>query len=125
MEKELNISPSDHTPEVNFNAESGNLIMKGRSMPEDIAGFFNPISEWLREYITKPAKETTLQLFFEYYNSSTARRVTEMIFDMEQLLDSGKKAKVIWQHKAGDVVMKENGEEIGSVVDVPFEIEEV
>ena len=125
MEKELNISATDHTPEVAFNAESGLLSMKGRSMPEDIAGFFNPISDWLKEYISNPAQRTVLELYFEYYNSSTARRVTEMIFDLEQLIENGKEAKVIWQHKAGDVVMQENGEEIGSVVDLPFETQEV
>ena len=125
MEKELSIHATDHTPEVNFNAESGQLSMTGRSMPENIAPFFNPISEWLNEYITNPAENTELRFYFEYYNSSTARYITEMIFEMEQLIQLDKKVKVVWQFKAGDVIMKENGEEIRSVVDLPFEIEEI
>ena len=84
-----------------------------------------PISKWLKEYIQNPANQTTLQIYFEYYNSSTARRVTEMIFDLENISGMGKKVRVVWQYKSGDVVMMENGEEIGSIVDLPFDVEEI
>ena len=121
--EELKIERTDHTPEVHFEA-GGKLSMLGRSFPEDIAAFFDPIAQWMEEYVQGSPEETNFELFFEYYNSSTARRITEMIFELENLHQDGKKVTVTWYYKAGDIIMKENGEEIKSVVDLPFEIAE-
>ena len=125
MQNELKISSTGFTPEVNLNASSGQLLFEGRSMPEDIAGFFDPISDWIKEYTDSPQENTELKIYFEYYNSSTARRMTEIIFDLEHLQEKGKEVKVIWCYKSGDLIMKENGEEIQSVIEVPFVLEEV
>ena len=125
MEKELKIAPSEFSPEVDFNADTGILSIQGRSMPEDIGTFFNPISGWVHEYIENACDLTEFRIFFEYYNSSTARRITEIIFDLEQLLEKEKKVKVVWSYKSDDQIMKENGEEISSVVELPFELNAV
>ena len=125
MQNELKISSSEFTPEINLNAETGNLLFQGRSMPEDIAGFFDPISDWIKSYIENPKEKTELTIFYEYYNSSTARRMTEIIFDLEILQERGHEVKVIWCYKSGDMIMKENGEEIQSVIEVPFELQQI
>ena len=124
MQNELKISATEYTPEIDFNANTGSFIIKGKSMPEDVGGFFNPIFEWVREYVNNAASKTELKIFFDYYNSSTARRITELIFDLEQLAEKGKDVKVIWCYKSGDLIMKENGEEIKGVIDIPFELME-
>lgn len=124
MEKELKIDGGEFTPDVHFSAETGKLSFGGRSMPENVGAFFNPLIEWVKEYVSSPAENTTLEIFFEYYNSSTARRLTELIYELEALKEAGKNVKVLWLYKAGDVVMKENGEEIQSVVDLDFELKE-
>lgn len=125
MLKELKLNPTEYTPEVSFDPGSGQLSISGRSMPEDIGGFFNPLQEWIGSYVRNPNDSTQLRIYFEYYNSSTARRLTEIIFELEQLLDKGKRVKVIWCYKKGDSVMKENGEEIRDVIEIPFELEEI
>ena len=125
MMNELKISSTEFTPEVNFNAQSGQLSMNGRSMPENIAEFFDPISEWVGNYLKEAREHTKFEIYFDYYSSTTARRITEIIFDLELLAESGKKVNVVWKYAKGDLIMKENGNEIKSVVSIPFEIEEV
>lgn len=125
MQKELKIEPSEFSPEVDFNADTGILSIQGRSMPEDIGSFFDPISGWVHEYINNASDLTEFRIFFEYYNSSTARRITEIIFDLEQLIEKGKQVKVVWSFKSDDQIMKENGEEISSVISLPFELKAV
>jgi hypothetical protein len=122
--EELKLEKTEMTPEVHLSLD-GKLLIQGRSYPEDVGAFFDPISEWMSAYADQAEELTELKVFFEYYNSSTARRITEMIFGLEEILDLGKKVKVIWCYKTGDVIMKENGEEIKSVVQIPFEILEV
>ncbi|HAW52648.1 MAG TPA: hypothetical protein DCX54_10035 [Flavobacteriales bacterium] len=122
--EDLKRDKTEMTPEVNLSL-GGKLLIQGRSFPEDVGAFFDPISEWIESYTEQAAESTELKVFFEYYNSSTARRITELIFGLEEIIDLGKNVKVIWCYKAGDVIMKENGEEIKSVVQLPFEIREV
>ena len=122
--EELKRDKTEMTPEVHLGLD-GKLLIQGRSFPEDVGAFFDPISQWMEEYIEQAGESTELKVFFEYYNSSTARRITELIFGLEEILDREKNVKVIWCYKSGDQIMKENGEEIKSVVQVPFEILEV
>ncbi len=125
MQNELKINASDYSPEVYLNAQEGILSISGRSMPEDVGSFFDPIFDWVDEYLKNPREMTILNIFFEYYNSSTARKITEIIFELEELLKTGKDVKVTWKYKSDDLIMKENGEEISSVVELPFELESV
>jgi len=125
MQKELKIDSSEFSPEIDFNADTGNLSIQGRSMPEDVGSFFSPVSDWVHEYIENASDKTEFRIFFEYYNSSTARKITEIIFDLENLVEKGKSVKVVWSYKTDDQLMKENGEEISSVVDLPFELKAV
>ena len=122
--EDLNLEKSKMTPEIKLES-NGMLSIMGRSLPEDVAAFYDPVSQWLQEYSKRPAKQTSLKLFFEYYNSSTARRITEIIFDLEDLMNNGHEVKVIWCYKKGDSIMKENGEEIKSVSQLAFELEEI
>lgn len=121
--EELKLEQSEHTPEVHLDP-SGKLLIQGRSFPEDIGAFFDPIAQWMEEYAQEPSTETEFRVFFEYYNSSTARRITELIFELENLHEEGKTVRVTWCYKPGDIIMKENGEEIKSVVNLPFELME-
>ncbi|MEQ8323973.1 MAG: DUF1987 domain-containing protein [Vicingaceae bacterium] len=121
--EDLILEKTEHTPEVSLKS-SGTLAIKGRSFPEDVGAFFDPITQWMEWYVGQPANNTEFSIYFDYYNSSTARRITELIFELENIQDNGKAVKVIWYYKPGDVIMQENGEEIKSVVNLPFELKE-
>ena len=122
--EELKLEKTDMTPEVDLNS-NGKLLIQGRSFPEDVGAFYDPISSWMATYVQEASSPTELKVYFEYYNSSTARRITELIFELEELMDRGKEVKVIWCYKTGDAIMKDNGEEIKSVVEIPFELKEI
>lgn len=124
MEKELKIASTNFTPQVDLNSETGILSFTGKCMPEDVGVYFDPIFNWIRSYVQNPNNITELRIFFEYYNSSTARKMTEVIFDLEQIISKGKSVKVIWYYQSGDIIMKDNGEEIKSVTEIPFELKE-
>jgi hypothetical protein len=53
----LEISPTDDSPEINFNPDSGIFELKGKSLPEDVSSFYNPVIEWLEEYAKNPAEK--------------------------------------------------------------------
>lgn len=70
--RELFIEPGDKTPQVDFNPFSGELILSGRSIPENAAGFYENLTVWIDEYTKKPRLTTNLRLNLDYFNSSSS-----------------------------------------------------
>jgi hypothetical protein len=124
MLKDLKIPATHETPKVEFIASRGQLTIEGESLAEDIRSFYAPLQEWLSQYAKEPAELTELHFNLEYYNSSTARQIMEIIFILEEIKNK-QAVKVIWTYQKDDLLMKENGEEIQSIVDVPFELKQV
>jgi len=60
----------------------------------------------------------------EYFNSSSARQVMEIIILLEKIQTNGHKVKVIWLYEEGDEMSQERGEEIKVVSKLPFDIVE-
>lgn len=69
--KSINIDGSKNTPKIDFNNLTGELTLQGRSFPENTARVYQPLLDWIREYIRTPCQITNLHLKLEYFNSST------------------------------------------------------
>jgi hypothetical protein len=77
--KNLLIEGTAKTPLVDFNHLSGELIMSGRSIPENAAKVFEPILDWIREYIKSPRRTTNLRLNLDYFNTATSIWLAKII----------------------------------------------
>jgi len=122
MLKKIDIKPTDDLPGVIFDPIKNLFIIFGRILPEDGRIFFNPILDWVAEYVKSPNEYTELHFKLDYYNSSTARMLTKLIVELEKILETGKKVKVVWEYAADDEVIKERGEELKSISYLPFEL---
>ncbi len=83
MEK-LYIAETPKTPRIECNPD-GNIIITGRSLPEDAAGFYFPVVEWLSDYYRSPATITNLLLDVDYINSASASMLSKLCFVLERL----------------------------------------
>jgi hypothetical protein len=45
--EQLVIDGSAKTPSIDFNFETGTLMLKGRSIPENSIEFYKPLNDWL------------------------------------------------------------------------------
>ena len=111
--KPLLIDGDEITPKVNFNADTGVLFIGGLAIPEDVRSMFEPLKEWIKEYVKEPKPATELQMFFEYLNTAA----TKMVFDIGNTLshlhaDENCRVKVVWKYMRGDIEMYELGEEM-------------
>ena len=110
------------TPEINFNAESGQLLIKGMSRPEDVLSFYKPVFEWINEYLKNPRKSTILNFKLKYHNSASAKIVCRIINLFDPLYKSGGDIKVNWYYAESDEDIFEAGEDYKSLTEVPFEL---
>ncbi len=107
----LLIEKTNSTPYINFNAVSGVLQIKGESFPENAAKFYNPVMEWLREYLDCTSEQTTLDFEIVYFNSSTSK-IFMTIFDvLDEEVKNGKKIVVNWRCDGENETAIECGEE--------------
>lgn len=73
------IEPTDKTPLIDFNHVTGELILSGRSIPENAAKIYEPLLNWTLEYVNNAKTNTNLRLNFEYFNTSTSLWITKII----------------------------------------------
>lgn len=73
------IEGSAKTPQVDFNRLSGELILFGRSIPENAAKLYEPLLAWINEYINSPRPTTNLRLNLEYFNTASMLWVSKIV----------------------------------------------
>ena len=117
----LSISPTPKTPEIVFNA-GGQLVIKGRSIPENSIDFFKPVYDWLDSYSTKPSAETVFEVKLEYFNTSSSKCLLDIFRRLENLSKTGAAVKINWFYETDDEDMQEAGEDYKSILNMPFNI---
>jgi len=110
------------TPYVELDANNGVFKIAGKSFPEDVLLFYTPIRNWISEYCDNPNEQTEFIFDLEYFNSATARIIIKILLNLEEIMNMNKSIHVFWHYKKGDEVMRERGEEIKSVILLPFEL---
>jgi hypothetical protein len=117
--EELRISATKNTPEIILNPE-GTIRIKGRSIHENVTEFFEPIEDWISEYITVPADVTSVDLNLEYFNSASAKVFIHILQKITYVTLKHKKFIFNWYYEDGDDDILERGEYFASVLDVKF-----
>ena len=70
--KNLYLEPTLKTPQIDLNCVNGELIISGRSIPENAAELYEVVIKWIHEYIADPKPITNLRLNLEYFNTSSS-----------------------------------------------------
>ncbi|MDC0338045.1 DUF1987 domain-containing protein [Flavobacteriales bacterium] len=115
------IEQTSKTPRVDFNAQTGFMLIAGISIPENTVDFYRILISWINEYALSPLPETTLILKLEYFNTSSS----VVLLDMFKILSKVKGAKVHWYYESDDVEMEEVGEDYANMIDISFKLIEV
>jgi hypothetical protein len=119
--EDLFIKKTFNSPEVEFIADTGELSMEGRSIPEDPGEFFERLIKWINEYFLNPAEKTVLSIKLEYINSGSSKYMLELLRILKINNDAGKDLKVKWYFEEGDESIQELGQHYEQTIRIPFE----
>jgi hypothetical protein len=64
--------PTDKTPQIDFNRITGELILSGKSISENPTDIYEPVYNWVTNYIKNPRQTTNLRLNLEYFNTASS-----------------------------------------------------
>jgi hypothetical protein len=101
----LIIESTINTPTIKFGTD-GRLLMEGRSLPENVAKFYQPLVEWAAVLTAEVVK---MDINLEYINSASAKKILELL----KVLDANNNIKdfiVIWHYEKDDEDVLENGQ---------------
>lgn len=122
----LKLEGSPKTPTVSFDASTGKLELKGRSIPENSIEFYNPLYDWIDAYAKNPQPETSLNIVLEYFNTSSSKCILDLFKKAENLNGGGKtKVVVYWHYEEDDEDMLEAGEDYQAILTLPFKMVQV
>jgi len=68
----LIIEQTAKTPLIDLNQLTGELILSGKSIPENAAKVYEPVFKWVTEYILNARPTTNLRLNLEYFNTASS-----------------------------------------------------
>lgn len=77
--KKLYIEQGIKTPQIDFNNFSGELILSGKSIPENAAQLYEKVLFWVKEYIKIPKLTTNLRINLEYFNTASVIWISKIV----------------------------------------------
>jgi hypothetical protein len=125
MMENLQLEASAKTPEVLFDSANGQLLLKGRSIPENSIEFYKPLNDWIDAYAESPKDTTTIEVKLEYFNTSSSKCILDLFKKLEKIGASGSQVTVNWYFEEDDEDMEEAGEDYQAIIKLPFKMIEV
>jgi hypothetical protein len=117
----MKIKGTDDTPSVILDKESEIFEISGRSLPEDVTTFYEPILNWLDEYAENPNSKTVFTFKLVYFNTASSKLLLDILMKLEEMYENGNDIMIKWYYPEDDEDMEEAGEEYSDIVDIPFE----
>lgn len=108
------------TPDVILDRDKNKFYFAGRSLSENPVEFYLPLVRWFDQYLEQPVEKTVVEFQFEYYNSSSARILANILGKLENLHKSGSRVEIHWYYKVNDKDMLESGQRYAEAFALPF-----
>jgi hypothetical protein len=117
----IKIQGTEDTPKIILDAENDIMEISGRSLPEDVSSFYEPVLNWLNEYAENPKKKTVFNFKLTYFNTASSKLLLDILMKLEEMHEKDNEVLIRWHYPEDDEDMAEAGEEYADIVDVPFE----
>ena len=118
----LKIESTEDNPQIVMDRESNILEISGRSLPEDVNTFYEPMMSWIEEYAKDPLDITVFNFKLTYFNTASSKIILDILTQFEEMIEEGHQVMVRWHYPEEDEDMMEAGEEYSEMIDVPFEM---
>jgi len=106
---------------ITLSKEKGIFEISGKSMPEDVVFFYQPVLEWMDAYKADPLEKTVFDFKLIYFNTASSKLILDLLMYLEEIQEKGNEVLVRWHSLKSDEDMHEAGEEYADMTDLKFE----
>jgi hypothetical protein len=110
--------PSKRTPWIIL--EPGKIFIMGRSVTENPGELYRPVHDWITKYTQNYTGATTIEVGFEYINSSSTKWIFTILKEVAKLKYVIPDIRITWYYERGDEDMIELGYILRSLVECPL-----
>ena len=122
----INIEGTPKTPTISFDANTGVIEIRGRSIPENSIEFYKPLVDWLDKFADVAQGVVNVNIQLEYFNTSSSKCILDVFKKLENLQNKNRAEVVInWYYEEDDEDMLEAGEDYQSILKIPFNMVEM
>ena len=118
----LILKGTEDTPSITLDVIANHYEISGRSLPEDVVVFYQPVMNWINLYSEKPGEEMIWKFQLEYFNTASSKIILDILMLLEEIKDKGTNVIVQWHYDNNDNDMMEAGEEYKDLVGLTFEM---
>jgi hypothetical protein len=113
----LEVKPTHDTPHIFCDAVNGEVLLEGRSLPENPMLVYERVFRWAESY-----NKSNICIIFrlEYFNTSSSKQIFQVIKSFHGN-PNVKSIKVKWYYEEGDYDSHETGEHYSHLFKIPFE----
>ena len=123
MRDDITLRQTANTPSVSTDRGRGAVAMAGESYPENPFEFFQPLIEWVGEYLDTEPGPLLLELELIYLNTSSIRAMMDIFDRLEDAHAAGREVRVRWTYEPENQRVGELAEEFKEDCSFPFVIE--
>lgn len=120
---DIRIPQTPSTPAVHADRAAGRVSMAGESYPENPFEFFQPLIDWIGDYLDAETRPLELVLALIYLNTSSIRAMMDIFDRMEEAHRAGRAVRVRWTYAPENERVGELAEEFREDCTFPFAIE--
>ncbi|MGM0509188.1 MAG: DUF1987 domain-containing protein [Fusobacteriota bacterium] len=114
---------TNSTPKIFFDPENNKLQIEGESYPENSFEFYDPIFEWLEDYIEEvDNEEINVDFSIEYLNTSSTKSIMFILDILEEAYIQGKKININWYYESDNELSYEMAEDFMDYLELPFNL---
>lgn len=118
----ISIKGTQETPEVLLDSSKGVFELSGKSLPEDVKEFYNPILKWFDEYSKSPNKQTIVKIKMDYFNTASSKMILELFEVIQKVHSSGNETIIEWYYQEDDEDMQDAGQDYSDLIEIPFKL---
>lgn len=124
MQRRIEISQNEIYPDITMDKENGIFEVKGISLPRDGKKLYEPVLEFLSEYVEEPNPTTHFLFNLRFFNISSSKMFLFIFYKLKELQSKeGKKVIITWCYDHEDIL--EAGKDFEHMVKLPFQFKEV
>ena len=117
----LRIEQTDDCPLVILDPVDKQFEISGKSLPENVLEFYQPVLDWLNAYKEEPDSKTIFNSRLIYFNTASSKLIMDIFLIFEEMVEEDHDFLIKWHSHHTDEDMQEAGKEFEEMIAVPFE----
>jgi hypothetical protein len=118
----VSLERTTDTPSVIMDPSRRAIEIAGNSYPENAVEFYQPVYNWVKEYFASGEMSLTVILKLNYFNTSSAKAILNLLTLLQGFYTKGNRVDVHWYYDEDDEDMLETGKAFSVDFSMPFDI---